>query len=196
MLQLVPGVARAVSEEAIMELWQIALVVIVLAAAGIGLAMLFRQRTRTQELSGRFGPEYRHTLDEAGDKRAAEQELQAREARVRQMEIRPLTTEERDRFAPAWRSVQARFVDDPSGSITEADLLVTELLAARGYEVGEDFERKSADVSVDHGQVVGEYRLAHAIAERHATDGVDTEELRQAMIHYRALFDELLEVDE
>jgi hypothetical protein len=179
-----------------MELWQIALVVIVIAAAVIALAVLLQQRTRTQKLSGRFGPEYQHTLEETGDRRAAERELHAREQRVGEMAIRPLTADERDRFTPAWRSVQARFVDDPSGSITEADLLVTKLMATRGYEVGEDFERRAADVSVDHGQVVSDYRVAHAIAERHATDGVETEDLRQAMIHYRALFDDLLEVEE
>jgi hypothetical protein len=189
----VPGLE---DEEETMELWQIALVLILIAAAGVALAMLLQERKRTEKLSAQFGPEYRHMLDEAGDKRAAERELHAREERVRKMQIRPLTDDEHNRFAPAWQKVQARFVDDPAGSITEADLLLTKLMATRGYEVGEDFERRAADVSVDHPQVVGEYRVAHEIAVRNATDGVETEELRQAMIHYRALFDDLLEVEE
>jgi len=177
-----------------MELWQIAVVLVLIAAAGLSLWMLLQERKRTEKLSAQFGPEYRHTVGEAGDRREAEKELQSREHRVREMEIRPLTQEEHDEFAPAWQKVQARFVDDPSGSITEADLLLTKLMATRGYEVGEDFERRAADVSVDHPQVVGEYRVAHDIAVRSATDGVETEELRQAMIHYRSLFDDLLEV--
>jgi hypothetical protein len=179
-----------------MELWQIAVVLILIAAAGVALAMLLQERKRTEKLSSQFGPEYRHALGESGDRRAAERELQSREQRVRKMEIRPLTHEEHDRFAPAWQKVQARFVDDPAGSITEADLLLTKLMATRGYEVRQDFERRAADVSVDHPQVVGEYRFAHETAVRNATDGVETEELRQAMIHYRALFDDLLEVGE
>jgi hypothetical protein len=177
-----------------MELWQIAVVLVLIAAAGLALWMLLQERKRTEKLSAQFGPEYRHAVGEAEDRREAEKELQSREHRVREMEIRPLTQEEHDEFAPAWQKVQARFVDDPSGSITEADLLLTKLMATRGYEVGEDFERRAADVSVDHPQVVGEYRVAHDIAVRSATDGVETEELRQAMIHYRALFDDLLEV--
>jgi hypothetical protein len=179
-----------------MELWQIAavLILIAIAAAGVAFAVLLQERKRTEKLSAQFGPEYRHTISEAGDRRAAERELESREHRVREMEIRPLTQEEHDRFAPAWQKIQARFVDDPPASISEADLLLTKLMATRGYEVGKDFEQRAADVSVDHPQVVSEYRVAHDIAERSATEGVETEELRQAMIHYRALFDDLLEV--
>ncbi len=181
-----------------MELWQIAavLILIAIAAAGVAFAVLLQERKRTEKLSAQFGPEYRHTISEAGDRRAAEHELESREQRVRQMEIRPLTHEEHDRFAPAWLQIQARFVDDPPGSISEADQLLTKLMATRGYEVGKDFEERAADVSVDHPQVVSEYRVARDIAERSATEGVETEELRQAMIHYRALFDDLLEVGE
>lgn len=175
-----------------MELWLIIALVIVVAAAIAAGAYLFSQRRRTQELSGRFGPEYRHAVEETGDRRAAEKELEERQKRVEEMEIRDLPAHEQERFATAWRKVQAQFVDDPSGAISQADALVQELLTARGYEVGEGFDRVAADASVHHGQVVSEYRQAHAISERHAAGGVDTEELRQAMVHYRALFDDLL----
>ena len=174
-----------------METWVIVLIIAVLAAVAVGVVWT-QQRRRTQELSGRFGPEYRETVERVGDQRRAEGELAERQKRVEQMEIRDLSSEERARFGGEWQSAQAQFVDDPSGAIAAADRLVQELMRARGYEVGEDFERRAADLSVQHGQVVREYRAAHDIAERNAAEGVDTEELRQAMVHYRALFAELL----
>jgi len=178
-----------------MELWMIVLiVVVVLAAIGVGLYAWSRNR-RTQELSGRFGPEYQRTVEETGDRTAAENELQARQQRVEQMEIRPLSAEQRDRYAQEWRTVQARFVDDPSGAISLADRLVEEVMRKRGFDTDADFDQRVADVSVKHAHVVDEYRQAHDIAERHAAGGVETEELRQAMVHYRAVFDDLLEVD-
>jgi hypothetical protein len=176
-----------------MELWQIILLVIVVAAVVAGGAYVLSQRRRTQELTARFGPEYQHAVEEAGDRRAAEQELEDRRERVQRMDIRALEPDEQRRFAASWRLVQAQFVDDPSGAIAQADGLVQELLTARGYEIGEGFDRMVADASVQHGQVVSEYRQAHAISERHAGDGVETEELREAMVRYRALFDDLLE---
>jgi hypothetical protein len=176
-----------------MELWQIILLVIVVAAVVAGGAYVLNQRRRTQELTARFGPEYQHAVEESGDRRMAEHELEERRQRVEHMQIRTLDPAEQRRFAASWRLVQAQFVDDPSGAIAQADTLVQELLDARGYEVGEGFDRVAADASVNHGQVVSEYRKAHAISERHAADGVETEELRKAMVHYRALFDDLLE---
>jgi hypothetical protein len=179
-----------------MELWQIIVIVaVVIVAFGIGAWVVMRQR-RTQELSGRFGPEYRETIEQTGDQRAAERELEQRQKRVSEMEIHPLTADEQERFSAEWQSVQAQFVDDPSGAISQADRLVQTVMGARGYEVGEDFERRAADVSVDHPQVVSEYRAAHKIAMQHAEEGVGTEELRQAMVHYRALFAELLEAED
>jgi hypothetical protein len=178
-----------------MELWMIVVIaVIVIAAVGVALYAWNRNR-RTQELSGRFGPEYRRAVEETGDRSAAERELQQRQERVQQMEIRSLPAEERERYAQEWRTVQARFVDDPSGAISLADRLVEEVMQARGFDTGADFDQKAADVSVHHAQVVSEYRKAHDIAERHAATGVETEELRQAMVHYRAVFDDLLEVE-
>ena len=171
----------------------VAVVIVVAIAAGV---YVWSRNRRTQELSGRFGPEYQRTVEETGDRGTAEQQLQEREKRVEQMEIRPLPPEERERYAQEWRSVQARFVDDPSGAISLADRLVQQVMEARGFDVDADFDQRAADVSVHHAQAVSEYRQAHDIAERHAAGGVETEELRQAMVHYRAVFDDLLEVEE
>lgn len=166
-------------------------IVVILALVGVA-AYLYTQKQRTERLAGRFGPEYQRTAEDVGDRRQTEQELEAREKRVQQLHIRALSTDEQARYAERWRTVQARFVDDPSGSIGEADELVQEVMQARGYPVG-DFEQRAADVSVDHAGVVEHYRAAHAIAERHADGGADTEALRQAVVHYRALFEDLLE---
>lgn len=167
--------------------------VVVLGAAWWGL----QQRRRTERLAERYGPEYQRTLAEAGDRRAAEQELEEREKRVKELDIKPLAPQDRDRFATSWREVQARFVDDPSGAVAEGDRLVEQVMEARGYPTV-DFGERAAYVSVDHGTVVEEYRAAHEIAERHASTegGVETEDLRQAMVHYRAIFEDLLETAE
>lgn len=176
-----------------MELWLIvAILAVVIIGAGV---WVFTQRRQSERLAERFGPEYERALDDSGDRRAAERELAEREKRVSKLDIRRLDPQERDRFATAWTDVQAQFVDDPSGAIGQADTLVQRVMDARGYPVA-DFEQRAADISVDHPRVVEEYRGAHAIAERHAAGGVETEELRRAMIHYRALFEDLLEVEE
>lgn len=179
-----------------MELWEIALIVIAAIVLIGALAVMMNQRKRTEHLTERYGPEYQRTLEATGDKREAERELQDREERVKEYEIKPLSAEQRDRYVAKWKETQAEFVDDPSGAISQADALVQDVMGERGYPMG-DFEQRSADVSVDHPHVVEEYRAAHAIAERHANNGgVETEDLRQAMVHYRALFDDLLETDE
>lgn len=150
-------------------------------------------RVRSQRLRQRFGPEYERTVSTTeGNVRKAEAELEARAKRVAKLQIRPLTSTDAERFDAAWRGVQARFVDDPRGAVTEADRLVGEVMAARGYPVG-DFEQRVADVSVDHADVVMNYRAAREIALQHAEGKATTEDLRQAMVHYRALFRDLLE---
>jgi hypothetical protein len=173
-------------------------VVIVLAVAliaAIGVAVwMYMQKRRTETLRSDFGPEYDRTLHEHRDQREAERELEQRRERVEALHIQPLPAAERDRFAERWRSVQAQFVDDPNGATREADDLVGRVMQTRGYPVG-DFEQRAADVSVHHPRVVEHYRAAHAIAVRNQRDGVDTEDLRQAMVHYRALFEDLLEVE-
>jgi FtsZ-interacting cell division protein ZipA len=149
-------------------------------------------RRRTGRLQEQFGPEYDRTVDSADSRRKAEAELQAREERRRELEIRPLTEAARTRYVETWRITQAQFVDDPRGAVRSADSLIQSVMADRGYPV-EDFEQRAADVSVDHPQVVENYREGHRLARASADGDESTESLRQAMRHYRALFDELVE---
>lgn len=163
-------------------------VVVVLAIA----AYFVMQRQRSSQLKERFGPEYDRAVDQYGDPKKAEPELLTREKRVKRFNITPLSDAERTQYADAWRSVQAHFVDDPGAAVGEADDLVNRVMAARGYPMT-DFEQQAADVSVDHPQVVSDYRAAHDIAMQQDQGQASTEDLRQAMVHYRALFEDLLE---
>ena len=167
------------------------LIALVLIGAIVWITM---NRMRSQKLRQRFGPEYDRTIREEGNVRKAEAALAARAKRVAGLHIRPLNPTDAERFDSAWRGVQARFVDDPRGAVTEADRLVGELMAARGYPVGE-FEQRVADISVDHPDVVVNYRAAREIAVLHSELKANTEDLRQAMVHYRALFRDLLETE-
>jgi hypothetical protein len=165
------------------------LIAIILIGAIVWITL---SRMRSQRLRQRFGPEYERTIRSEGNVRKAEAALEARAKRVARLHIRPLDSTDAQRFDAAWRAVQARFVDDPRGAVTQADRLVGEVMAARGYPVG-DFEQRVADVSVDHPDVVMNYRAAREIALQHAEGRATTEDLRQAMVHYRALFRDLLE---
>jgi hypothetical protein len=167
------------------------LVIVVAVALAVGTVFYLRRR-RTENLRQQFGPEYKRALDRYGDQSKAETELAAREKRVRKLEVRTLTAEERARFAHAWKNTQARFVDEPSGSVREADGMVKEVMQTRGYPVA-DFEQRAADISVDHPNVVANYRAARDIAQRNNSGKATTEDLRQAMVHYRSLFEELLD---
>ncbi|HST24660.1 MAG TPA: hypothetical protein VLJ76_01585 [Gaiellaceae bacterium] len=149
---------------------------------------------RTRRLKGRFGSEYDRTVEDADSRRAAEADLRDRERRRQELDIRPLQPEARESYLEQWRSTQESFVDDPRGAVIEADNLVLSVMRARGYPV-DDFDRRADDISVDYPDLVGNFRAAHAIAQRQSSGTVTTEELRQAMRHYRALFDELLEAD-
>ena len=159
------------------------------------IAFITLSRMRSQRLRERFGSEYERTVRTEGTVRKAEAALEARARRVQALHIRPLSPADSTRFDTAWRAVQARFVDDPRGAVTEADRLVGELMSTRGYPVGE-FEQRVADISVDHPDVVMNYRAAREIALQHSQGKASTEDLRQAMVHYRALFRELLETAE
>lgn len=169
----------------------VAIVVVAIIAVGV-VAWLYGQRRRSERLRDTFGPEYERTVEQVGDPKKAEADLESREERVDALDIRPLDARDRARFGERWRVVQALFVDDPSMSVQQADDLIGAVMRARGYPVG-DFEQRAADISVNHPQVVDHYRTAHRIAERRATGQVDTEGLRQAFVHYRALFADLLE---
>ena len=166
--------------------------VIVLALIALA-AWFFYRKKQSHKLQQRFGPEYGRTVDELGSREKAESELKARESRVKRFKIVTLASPEAARFSQAWRVLQGRFVDNPKGAVVEADQLVRELMLKRGYPM-EDFEHRAADISVDHPAVVEHYRAAQAIAARDKRGEADTEELRKAIVHYRVLFDELLEV--
>lgn len=156
-------------------------------------AWRYMQRQRRVRLRERFGPEYERALREAGTPEKAEAVLEARARRVEKLKIRPLSREQGDSFSREWRRVQGLFVDDPDGAAAAADRLVTQVMAARGYPI-EDFETRAADLSVDHPRVVENYRIARALALRRERKEAGTEELRQAVVNYRALFNDLLDI--
>lgn len=159
----------------------------------IAVAFAFWSRgKRREDLKSRFGPEYQRTVADVGDERKAESVLAARAKRVSSYTIKPLPPQMREHFIMTWRDVQGKFVDDPKYAVTRADDLLGEVMSARGYPVKDDFDRRAEDLSVDHAEVVQNYRSAHQIAERHSRGEASTEDLRTAMIHYRALFDDLV----
>lgn len=168
---------------------------IVIAAIAIivvgGIVWSVMQRRRRAALQNQFGPEYERTVEDADSKRQAERELRDRQERRSELDVKPLAPGARDRYVRAWEQLQARFVDDPDGAVGHADELIQEVMRERGYPV-DDFDQRAADISVDHPQLVENYRAAHAIARKQVHGDADTEELRQAVVHYRALFEELL----
>jgi hypothetical protein len=167
-----------------MESWVWLALIALALLVGMLAAWLVLQRRRSTYLRERFGPEYERAVQQIGDRRRAETELEQREKRVEQLQIRPLPLSEARRFA-----------DDPSGAVADADRLVAGVMQARGYPVG-DFEQRAADISVDHPDVVEHYRAAHRIALASERGLATTEDLRQAMVHYRALFGHLLETED
>lgn len=175
------------------QTWMILAAVVAVALIAVG--AWFYRRKQSHKLQEHFGPEYDRTVSELGSRTKGESDLKAREKRVERLDILPLAPSEAARFSQAWQALQGRFVDNPKGVVVQAEQLVRELMEKRGYPMG-DFERRAGDISVDHPEVVANYRAAQAIAERDQRGSADTEELRKAVVHYRALFDELLEVRE
>jgi hypothetical protein len=169
----------------------IILVAVVFLVVGGLITMAFTRFQRTRRLKERFGPEYERLVNEAGDRQKAEAELESRLAHVEALDIRPLTAEEINRFSLEWQNTQTEFVDEPLASVQKADRLIREVMKARGYPV-EDFEQRAADISVDYPELVADYRGLHLIATKEADDDVSTEEMRQAMVHGRALFENLV----
>jgi len=172
---------------------QILILVVVIAVIAVAaIAFVTARKRRSAKLRERFGPEYDRVLQKEGDARKAEGVLEFREKRREKFTLHPLSEVDKSSFDVRWREVKSRFVDDPRGAATVADGLVTEVMQKRGYPIGE-FEQRAADISVDHPVVVENYRAAHTIALRHSSGQASTEDLRQAMVHYRALFQELLD---
>jgi len=168
----------------------IAVVLILVIIVAI-LGLVFVRRRHVDRLQDRFGPEYDHTVQTMGDEKKAQTELDERQKHVAALDIRPLSDSERERYLADWTAVQSKFVDEPGQAIVDADRLVIEVMQVRGYPVS-DFEQREADLSVNYPALVSNYRAAREIAIKNKSHLADTEELRQAMIHYRSLFEELL----
>ncbi len=166
-------------------------VVLVLAVAGVILGMVFSRRNRSQGFKDKFGPEYDRTVQSAGDEKKAQKELNERKKHVDTLDIRPLSVSERERYQAEWTAIQAKFVDEPGQATVEADHLIMDVMKVRAYPVS-DFEQRAADISVNYPALVSNYRAAREIAIKNEQHSANTEELRLAMIHYRALFDDLL----
>ena len=178
-----------------MDTWMWALII----GAVVALAVIWfvTRQARTRALQRDFGPEYDRTMARAGGRGAAESDLRERRERVSALDVRPLSRSDHDRFATEWTKVQAAFVDAPAEAVTDAYQLIQQVMTSRGYPV-QDFDRRAADVSVEHPDVVENYRSAHSIALKEAREDTDanTEALRKAMVYYRSLFEELLAVDD
>ena len=168
----------------------VTIVVVVIVAVSVIFWLASNQRSK--RLRERFGPEHTRTLEETGSKTRAEAKLQKT---VEHYKITPLSSEARGRFVAGWHKIQSRFVDDPRGALTEADDLIQEIMSARGYPMA-DFAQRAADISVHHPLVVEQYRAGHEISLRHAQGRASTEDMRQAMIHYRTLFARLADEPE
>jgi hypothetical protein len=169
-------------------------VVLILLITGAILAPIFSRRKRSERLHGHFGPEYDHTVETLGDEKKAQAELEGRQKHIASLDIQSLSAKERERYMADWSAVQSKFVDDPGQAIIDADQLIMEVMQLRAYPVS-DFEQRAADISVNYPELVSNYRAARVIAIKNEQQQADTEELRQAMIYYRSLFEELLEIE-
>jgi hypothetical protein len=171
---------------------EVVVVILIVLLLLVAAAVLLPPMLRRQRLQKRFGPEYDRVVESSENRREAEQELAERERRVEGFDIKPLEPEQRQRYSADWLAVQERFVDDPSGAVGAAQRLVTVVMSERGYPT-EGYERDVADLSVRHAGVIDHYRSAHDLSERSAAGQASTEDLRQAMVHYRELFADLLD---
>ena len=171
--------------------WTLILIAALVVGVAIGAGLALNRRRRSSQLKERFGPEYDRTVDELGEQRAAEAELRQRENKRKKLDIKTLTPETRREHAATWQMVQTEFVDAPQDAVGRAERLVTRVMRERGYPI-DDFEQRAADVSVDHPDIVANYRSAHAIYLSQRDGDISTEQARQAFVHYRALFDRLL----
>ena len=169
-------------------------VVLVLVIIGAILALIFTLRNRSERLHDQFGAEYDHTVQALGNEKKAQTELNERQKHVKTLDIRSLSVGERERYHADWIAVQSKFVDEPGQAIVDADRLIMEVMQLRAYPIS-DFEQRAADVSVTYPALVSNYRAARGIAVKNEHNEASTEELRQAMIYYRSLFDELLETE-
>jgi hypothetical protein len=178
-----------------MDTWVWIVIAVVAAVVVLAVVWSVARSRRRRALQETFGREYDRTVEQAGGRSAAERELRERQKRHDELDIRPLSPESRDRYVRRWQSTQARFVDDPTGAVAEADALVQDVMQERGYPT-KDVDRRVADISVEHPDLVEKYRTAHGIAQASDRGEASTEELRHSVRHYRALFNVLLETDD
>jgi hypothetical protein len=169
-------------------------VVLVLVIVGLILGPIFARRKRSERFQNQFGDEYDRTVKALGNEKEAQTELDERRKHVETLNIRPLSLKERERYLADWTAVQAKFVDEPGQAVGDADRLIMEVMHLRAYPIS-DFEQRAADISVNYPDLVSNYRAAREIALKNEQQQADTEELRQAMIYYRSLFEELLETE-
>jgi hypothetical protein len=177
-----------------MDTWVWIVIGIVVAIVVLGVLFSALRTRRSHSLQDQFGREYDRTVDKAGGRREADRELVERQKRHDELELRPLSPDARERYLQQWQATQGRFVDDPTGAVSEADELVQRVMRDRGYPV-DDFEQRAADISVEHPELVEKYRTADGIARASERGKASTEDLRHSVRHYRALFVELLEVN-
>jgi hypothetical protein len=178
-----------------MDAW-IWIVIAVVVIVAIAVAVWgFTRKRRTEQLQTRFGPEYERTVEAEGDRRTAESELADRVKRREAFDVRPLAPAAAQRYRDEWRDVQGRFVDAPNAALTDADRLVTAVMGERGYPM-EAFDQRAADISVDHPQVVDDYRSAHSISVANDEGRASTEDLRRAMVGYRSLFEQMVDAQD
>jgi hypothetical protein len=178
-----------------MDTWVWIVIGVIVAIVVLGVVFGALRTRRSRSLQDQFGPEYDRTVDKAGGRREAERELAERQKRHDELELKPLSQDARERYLQQWQVTQGRFVDDPTGAVSEADDLVQRVMRDRGYPV-DDFEQRAADISVEHPELVEKYRTANGIARASERGEASTEDLRHSVRHYRALFVELLEVDD
>jgi hypothetical protein len=178
-----------------MDTWVWIVIGIVVAIVLLGVLFSALRTRRSHSLQDQFGREYDRTVDKAGGRRGAERELVERQKRHDELELRPLSPDARERYLQQWQATQGRFVDDPTGAVSEADDLVQRVMRDRGYPV-DDFEQRAADISVEHPELVEKYRTADGIARASERGEASTEDLRHSVRHYRALFVELLDADD
>jgi hypothetical protein len=178
-----------------MDTWVWIVIGVIVAIIVLGVVFSSLRTRRSRSLQDQFGREYDRTVDKAGGRREAERELAERQKRHDELELKPLSQDARERYLQQWQVTQGRFVDDPPGAVSEADDLVQRVMRDRGYPV-DDFEQRAADISVEHPELVEKYRTANGIARASERGEASTEDLRHSVRHYRALFVELLEVDD
>jgi hypothetical protein len=178
-----------------MDTWVWIVIGIGVAIVVLGVLFSAMRRRQSHSLQDQFGREYDRTVDKAGGRREAERELVERQKRHDELELRPLSPDARERYLQRWQATQGRFVDDPTGAVSEADELVQRVMRDRGYPV-DDFEQRAADISVEHPELVEKYRTADGIARASERGEASTEDLRHSVRHYRALFVELLDADD